>query len=100
MSLGCDASTMVGTDCDSFWYYTWPPCWSNSRTQWESICKNLPAETGGGADTTCGVGGCGQDYFLGIPLTGAAVQDALQTGKWVFPVVVIGIGLVFLLKKK
>ena len=55
--LGCDASTMVGTDCDTFWYYTWPPCWSNSRDQWSQICQALPPATGGG-NTTCTLGVC------------------------------------------
>lgn len=56
--LGCDLSTQVGTDCDTFWYYTWPPCWSNSRDQWATICGAVPVAAGGGSTTTCGVGGC------------------------------------------
>lgn len=66
--LGCALSTQVGTDCDSFWYYTWPPCWSNSRSDWETICGSVDPTQGGGSDITCGVGGCGQDTILGIPV--------------------------------
>lgn len=54
-SLGCDASTAVGTDCNTFWYYTWPPCWINSRNTWATICQTLPGAAGGG---TCTGGVC------------------------------------------
>ena len=50
--LGCDLSTMLGSDCSSFLaYYTWPPCWSNSRSQWNAICDYVPQDQGGGGGT-------------------------------------------------
>lgn len=52
--LGCDVSTVIGTDCDSFWYYTWPPCWNNSRSQWAAVCANTPDTSGGNADCSSG----------------------------------------------
>lgn len=85
--LGCDASTSIGTDCDTFWYYSWPPCWTKSRQEWSNLCIGL-----GQSDITCGVGGCGPDYLLGIPLTGAAVVDSLKTGGWVWPAGLLIIG--------
>lgn len=42
-SLGCDASTAVGTDCDSLFYAAWPPCWLDSRETWASICRKAAA---------------------------------------------------------
>ena len=91
--LGCNDSTQVGTDCDTFWYYTWPPCWGQSRQDWANLCANQ-----GKSDITCGVGGCGPDYLLGVPLTGAAVMDSIETGSWVWPAALI-LGLILFLKR-
>lgn len=65
--LGCDASTMVGTDCDSFWYYTWPPCWSNSRNVWSQICQSLPGTPPAGGTGTCTFGICDSQGNSVIP---------------------------------
>jgi len=53
----CPAATILGADCDSWWYYLNPiSCSANTRAGWAAVCAATPQGSGGNcvADPTTG----------------------------------------------